>query len=486
MAHRVLATTLLLLALACGTASAASKFTIRGAGFGHGVGMSQYGAYGYAQHGADYRSILGHYYTGTAIGSAEAGRTVRVLLQSTNGYAAFTGANRAGRRRLAPAKTYLVRRRGAAVQLLSARKKKLGTYSTLLRVTGPGNQVILKGRAGNGRTGGAYRGALELRAGVISGVDAVNAVALDEYVAGVVPVESPASWPAEALKAQAVAARTYAITTAKPGASFDQYSDTRSQVYGGVGAEQPSTNDAVTQTSGQVVTYQGQPVVTFFFSTSGGRTEDVENTPLGTAPKPWLKSVDDPYDDTSPKHRWGPIQLTLKQAGRKLGSLVKGDFQGIEVVTRGRSPRIVAADVIGSGGRTRTTGAQLRSRFGLFDSWAFFTSIVTGEEPAPDGGTPPQDNPQPPVPQDPATGGATPARAAGLMRRSAVAQIAGRVLPALPGAGLTVQRLLGRRWVSVGTTQVRRSGRYALAVSFPGLYRVRYHDEAGPAVRVSP
>ena len=83
------------------------------------------------------------------------------------------------------------------------------------------------------------------------------------------------------------------------------------------------------------MTYNGVPVVTYFFSTSGGRTEDVENTPLGNEPRPWLKSVDDPYDDASPRHRWGPIRMTLKQAGRKLGGLVKGKFRGIEVVQRG-------------------------------------------------------------------------------------------------------------------------------------------------------
>ena len=128
------------------------------------------------------------------------------------------------------------------------------------------------------------------------------------------PAESPASWPAEALKAQAIAARTYAITTAKS-ADFDQYADTRSQVYGGVGVETAATNAAVAATRGQVVTYNGQPVVTYFFSTSGGRTEDVENTSLGDEPQPWLKSVDDAYDDVSPRHRWTTQTLTMAPAG---------------------------------------------------------------------------------------------------------------------------------------------------------------------------
>src|SRR5437763_5943228 len=106
---------------------------------------------------------------------------------------------------------------------------------------------------------------------------AVNAVDLDGYVKGVVPGEVPASWPPEALKAQAVAARTYALTTDAGGSLFDQYADTRSQVYGGISAETPATNVAVRDTAGQIVTYRGRPATTYFFSTSGGKTENVQN-----------------------------------------------------------------------------------------------------------------------------------------------------------------------------------------------------------------
>jgi len=462
----------LLPAAAAGAAS--SKFTIRGAGFGHGVGMSQYGAFGFAKNGSGYRDILAHYYTGTAIGNLDPAKRVRVLLQST-GTAAFSGATRAGRRRLSARKTYLVRRRGSSVQLLSARRKRLGTYS-VLRVTRSRGAVRLHGRAANGRVSGSYRGSLDFRAGAFSGVDAVNSLPIDSYLQGVVPDESPPSWPIEALKAQAVAARTYAIATMKPTATFDLYPDTRSQVYGGVAAEVASTNQAVGATRGEVVTYNGQPVVTFFFSTSGGRTEDVENTPLGNEPRPWLKSVDDPYDDTSPRHRWGPIRMSLKQADAKLGSAVKGSFRGIEVVRRGRSPRIVEADVIGTRGRTRVTGGQLRARFGLFDSWAFFTSITTGDEPPPE-----------PTPEDPGapTGGTDPFGSAALLgSHRPVGAVAGRVLPVLPGARVTLQRRDNGRWITVGSTRLRGGGRYSASVASPGLYRVRYHDENGPAVRV--
>jgi SpoIID/LytB domain protein len=472
-ARTLLLTLLVACLLPAGTAAAASKFTIRGAGFGHGVGMSQYGAYGFALNGAAYRDILAHYYTDTSIGTVDPNQRVRVLLQSTRGAASFTGATRAGRRRLSARKTYYVRRRGASVQLRSARGKKLGTYAAL-RVTGRGGTVILRGRAANGRVNGAYRGAMDFSAGTFSGVNAINALSLDTYVRGVVGDESPPSWPLEALKAQAVAARTYALTTMKPTAGFDVYPDTRSQVYGGIAAEEASTDQAVAETSGEVVTYQGQPVVTYFFSTSGGRTENVENTPLGNEPRPWLKSVDDPYDDTSPRHRWGPIRLSLKQAGRKLSGLVKGKFRGIEVVQRGVSPRIVEADVVGSRGRTRVTGGQLRARFGLFDTWAFFTSITSGEEPPPD---------QPPA--APPTGGTDPFGSAAWLQPRPVGALAGRVLPVLESAQVTVQERQGGKWVVVGTTRTGKAGRYSYAVTAPGVYRVRYHDENGPAVRIS-
>ena len=120
---RNLTTLLAVLAVAicaAAPAEAAKRFTIRGAGFGHGVGMSQYGALGYAEHGWDYKQILGHYYTDTAIGVLEAPRTVRVLLQSTRGAAQFKGANAAAGRKLSPRKTYSVRgRAGGQVQLLA-------------------------------------------------------------------------------------------------------------------------------------------------------------------------------------------------------------------------------------------------------------------------------------------------------------------------------------------------------------------------------
>src|SRR5499433_698190 len=109
MTRKLPALTLALLAGALASApcanAAKAKITIRGAGFGHGVGMSQYGAMGYALHGFTAPQILAHYYTGTSLGTTDPSRTVRVLL-ATGSKARITGARQAGARKLDPALTY--------------------------------------------------------------------------------------------------------------------------------------------------------------------------------------------------------------------------------------------------------------------------------------------------------------------------------------------------------------------------------------------
>ncbi len=460
---------LLPLLAAAPVAAAEDRLTIRGAGFGHGVGMSQYGAKGLAENGSSYRDILAHYYTGTQVDPSGAGKVVRVLLQSQSGQSQFTGATRAAGRRLNPATTYRVRRGPAGtVELLSPKGRRMKRVAPPLVAEGR-NPLVLKGRALNSRANGAYRGTLEFRPGYL-GVQAVNAVSLEDYVRGVVGDEMPPSWHPEALKAQAVAARTYAITTSKAGNGFEHYPDTRSQVYGGVGAETPSVDAAVLASAGELVTFQGKPVVTYFFSTSGGRTEDVENTTLGNAPLPWLKSVEDPYDTVSPRHRWGPIRLSLGQAKKKLGNLVKGEFRGIKVTRRGKSPRVVSAEVVGSEGRVTTTGAVLRARLGLFDTWAYFTSVSSEQE---------EEMPDEEPPRTDSTGGVTPkAMVARELRRA----ITGRVFP--HSGEVLVERRTGTRWIRAGVADVSRRGRYSFAVTEPGKYRIRFREERGPVIRI--
>ncbi|HEU4658882.1 MAG TPA: SpoIID/LytB domain-containing protein [Capillimicrobium sp.] len=467
-------------------AAAKGNLTIRGAGFGHGIGMSQYGAMGMAKHGWSYRRILSHYFRGTELGRAPANTVVRVLLQSPR-VATFTGATNAGTKKLDPGRTYGARAAaGGKVALLSAAGKVLATFNPPMRVTnGADAPIKLRGTAGNGVTDGTYRGWFEFRPGALGEVLAINAIGLEQYVAGVVPNESPASWPMAALQAQAIAARSYAITTSRSGENgWDQYPDTRSQVYRGATSEQPSTNRAVNSTAGQVVTYDGRPITAYFFSTSGGRTENVENIWPGATPRPYLTSVDDPYDDVSPYHRWDPIVKTRAQVQSILAGLVKGRFRRIDILETGASPRIKRAAIVGTGGRTIVSGSTLQQRFGLRDTWITFNALVTEVEA-------PAKAPKPAKPSpsgddaddvDNVSGGAAPAARAASLHRP---RVVGALRPGTPGTLVVLQR---RRadgtWVKAGETRLGTTRRYKIDLPGPGRYRVRADGLTGPVVRL--
>ena len=127
----------------------------------------------------------------------------------------------------------------------------------------------------------------------------------------------PYTWPAEALKAQAVAARSYALASLVKGKPFDLYSDPRSQVYLGVAGEKASTTQAVTATAGEVVLYGGKVATTYYFSTSGGKTASAAD--VFGFDVPYLVSRPDPWDKLSPYHRWGPVLIGARTVQSKLG-----------------------------------------------------------------------------------------------------------------------------------------------------------------------
>ena len=216
-----------------------------------------------------------------------------------------------------------------------------------------------------------YRGRLRV-VRLTSGLSTINIIRVEDYLRGVVPREVSSSWPVESLKAQAVAARSYAAIHFGSGGAYDLYCDTRSQAYNGADGEATSTNAAVTATKGVVPTYAGKPISAFFFSTSGGHTESIENV-WGTAPVPYLKGVNDPYDTFSPYHIWpdNPIRKSGAAVAAALGSTYRpaGALQTIYVVRTGTSPRVATADVVGSGGAKALSGATLRVRLGLRDTW---------------------------------------------------------------------------------------------------------------------
>jgi stage II sporulation protein D len=436
---RALLTAVVVLVGFTAAARADSTFSIRGGGDGHGIGMSQYGAYGYALHGADYRAILAHYYQGTALATTNPRQTVRVLLAT--GRASFAGATgvSGSATHLTPATTYTVKAAGARLTITTAAGRAVGSFASPLTVTASSatTPLTVPGL-------GAYRGALQFsRAG--GGVQTVNAVGLDDYVRGVVAAEMPSSWATAALQAQAVAARTYAITTTVGGTGYDLYSDTRSQMYGGVKAETPSTNAAVAATGGQIVTYGGKPAVTYFFASSGGSTESIQNVWAGATPEPWLRGVPDPYDNAGqdPYHSWGS-QMSVAAAAHKLGRLVRGSLVGIAVTRHGVSPRIVQAQVVGTGGTTTVTGTQLQSSFGLDDTWATFTTITT---------------------TDP------------------LGRLSGTVFPAPAGGAVTIEAQTAGAWRTAGQARVSSGGAYSARMP-SGRYRIVDGTLDGPVVTV--
>jgi stage II sporulation protein D len=352
------------------SADAAVSWVVHGRGFGHGVGMSAYGAYGYALHGKTYSFILGHYFQGTTIGTLDKPRVVRVLLDISSGNVGFSAATSACGLALDPTRSYQAHRSGSAVVLRSSAGKRLADCGPKLRAAGKGRVEI----AGLG----TYRGALETvpTASDAGALNVVNALAVDQYVKGVIPNESPPSWPEEELKAQAIASRSFALTGGVGGNGFDLYADTRSQVYEGLESEYARTNAMANATRGQVVEYGGKIAQTLFSACSGGHTESIQNVFGGTA-IPYLQGVPDPFDDVCPLHEW-TLKFSGPEISSKLGSYLDGKLKQVVITKRGVSPRIIAAKLIGTGGVTTVSGEQLEVALGGYDTWMTFEKVVSG------------------------------------------------------------------------------------------------------------
>jgi stage II sporulation protein D len=361
------AATLALLA-AASSAQASVNWVVRGHGFGHGVGVSQYGAYGYALHGKDYRFILAHYYQGSAIGQIEGARIVRVLLSISPGDVGFSGAASACGLALDPARSYEAHRDGSRVKLRSSAGKPLADCGSKLRAAGKGKVSI----AGVG----TYRGVLETvpTESNPGSLNVINALPVEQYVKGVIANESPPSWPAAELRAQAVESRSFALTASVGGNGFDLYNDTRSQVYDGLSSETATTNAATDDTRGEVVTYGGKIAETYFSACSGGYTESVQNVFFGPV-IPYLTAVPDPYDYYCPLHDW-TLRFSGPEISAKLGGYLDGRLKKVVITKRGVSPRIVSAKLFGTGGVTTVSGEQLEVALGGYSTWMSFQKVA--------------------------------------------------------------------------------------------------------------
>jgi stage II sporulation protein D len=345
-------------------AGSGTLFLFNGHGLGHGVGMSQYGAYGYAENGWSYDQILAHYYPGTSLGQAPLS-TIRVLLAngkkklSVSSALPFTVADGTGATHTLPAGSVVL---DPSLELAVDGQPPQQLAPPLTFSPGAGGTLAL---------GRSYRGRIVVD--VVDGkLRAIDVVGIEQYLYGVVPAEMPPSWSPAALEAQAVAARSYAIATRAVAAPFDVYADGRSQLYLGVGAEKPSTTAAVDATAGQVLFYDGQVATTFFSSTSGGQTESAADV-WGGQQLPYLVSVPDPYDVISPYHDWGPVPVTaqtIRQSLKVPGKVVDatttpnpaGRVAQLSIVS-------IAKGAASTPSITTVAGAIASGRLGLRSTW---------------------------------------------------------------------------------------------------------------------
>ncbi len=357
-------------------------FTVHGHGFGHGHGMSQYGAQGAATRGVAHDDILAFYYPGTDAGQVKARVRVRITADTTPDLVVL----------VAPGLRVTDLGTGTRYPLPT----DLGATRWRLAVT-TGNHDVVQYDAGDGwqrwRPGGAatltgqgqftatgpltlmspagtraYRGSLRLAAPEPGSTDrdTVNVVGLEGYLKGVVPREMPASWKPEALAAQAVAARTYAMwSIAQNPDGAAQICDTTScQVYGGYDDEVASSNAAVDATKGQIRTFDGEPAFTQFSSSSGGWTS------AGSVP--YLTAQADPYDDWSgnPVHDW---TTTLSAARIQKAFPALGRLRAVKVVERDGNGqwkgRVLTVVLDGAKADRRISGDTFRSTFGLRSTW---------------------------------------------------------------------------------------------------------------------
>ncbi|HMV45331.1 MAG TPA: SpoIID/LytB domain-containing protein [Leptospiraceae bacterium] len=193
-----------------------------------------------------------------------------------------------------------------------------------------------------------YRGELEIIPEVNSGKFIfVNKVPMEDYLMGVVPAEMPSSWPLEALKAQAVAARTYAVDSilAAPNSTYHVESTTQSQVYGGIKRETVRSNQAVRETVGEILIFQNKPARTFYHSNSGGKTESPEFV-WGYTGLNYLVAIDSPHCKLADNFQW-KITLTRNQMQEKLKSLELEEIKNIRISEYTPSGRAKTLEVEG-------------------------------------------------------------------------------------------------------------------------------------------
>ena len=353
-----------------------ASITIKGHGYGHGHGMSQYGAEGAARRGLTFRQIANFYYPGTTWGTARG--SVRVLISadttddlvvrardglrvhdSRTGTVTRLPANGATRWRI------VVNSAGEdRVAYLTDRWRPWRVLEGEGAFSAGGAPVTVVTPSGQRR----YRGRLAAHAPTAGSRarNTINTLSLESYLKGVVPLEMPALWSPAAVRAQAVAARTYAAYE-RDDLTGPLCDTTSCQVYGGYDAEHPASNAAVEATAHLALMHRGAPAFTQFSSSSGGWTS--------AGSMPYLRAKADPYDGWAgnPVHSWSTVVSDAVVEARWPGI---GNLTRITVTQRDGNGewggRVRSVTLVGGRGRVVVSGDTLRSVLGLRSSWVTF------------------------------------------------------------------------------------------------------------------
>lgn len=362
---------------------ASPALVITGDGFGHGHGMSQWGAKGAADQGLSYQQILAFYYPGTTL--AGAGGKLRVLITAdTDNNLKVAQAPGLRVRDLGNGRTYRLKKQARAWRLKSVGGQTRVYYKTghwhLYKTGGrkalagdgqlssSARQLSLKLPGGSSR---AYRGKLRF-----TNTNTVNVLNIEKYLRGVVAREMPASWAAAALQSQAVAARTYAASERADHASsyYDLCDTTACQVYGGLADEDSRTNAGIADTSGRALAYAGKYAFAQFSSSNGGWSSD--------GGKPYLQAFADPYDKAvGPYFHWKVTVDTakLQAAYPQIGTLTELEITQREsgrLFDAGGWVQKVHLSGTGTPSGIDISGDDFRRVFGLRSAYFTFDAVA--------------------------------------------------------------------------------------------------------------
>lgn len=335
--------------------AADSPIVLDGHGHGHGRGLGQWGAYGYAKQGWSADQILRHYYGNTVAGKVGTPDVTVSLSEKSSASVHAAAGMRVGAEQVAPGQAVSLSGTTATITQGCGGALVKTVQATQVDPIDPGtnrpDNELLTFCAG----GDKYRGSIGLGPGGV-----VNKLHVDDYVKGVIPKESMPSWADsggfEALKAQAVAARSYVVAGLASGRKMDNTQ--QSQMYHGASGEDPRTNRAADATAGQVRLLNGKPALTEFSASTGGYTAG------GIFP-----AVRDAGDSIAPAHSW-TATVSASSIGSAFGVGALKSFEVIEANGLGEgSGRALKVRVVGTGGTVEATGDQARTKLQLKSDW---------------------------------------------------------------------------------------------------------------------